>query len=148
MENRFKEFTLLISQANRAINKIKNNEMKKYDLKGTQVNCLFYIYESKDSLSAKDICILCDEDKAAISRTLKELECQGYIVCEKDDNKKKYNAILQLTAQGVKIAEIISKKIESIINYDESYISREELVAFYKTFNKIYANLKTISESK
>lgn len=147
VENRFKEFTLLISQVGRAINKIKNIEMKKYGLKGTQVNCLFYIYESKTDISAKNICALCEEDKGAISRTLKELEEQGYITCEKKDNKKKYNSVLRLTEQGTRIAEIITNKIESIINYDQNFISKEELTNFYQTFNKIYFNLKKTSEN-
>lgn len=146
MENRFKEFTLLLSQIGRVINKIKNEEMKRYGLKGTQVNCIYYIYGSKTEISAKDICLLCEEDKGAVSRTLKKLEIQGFIVCKKDENKKKYNSTLKLTKKGEEIGKIINSKINEYINYDESYISNQELNEFYKTFNKIYKNLKEMSE--
>ncbi|MGN1212834.1 MAG: MarR family winged helix-turn-helix transcriptional regulator [Christensenellales bacterium] len=147
MENRFKDFTLLISNISRAINKIKNQEMRKFGLKGTQVNCLFYLYENKTGMTAKDICSLCKEDKGAVSRTLRELEELGYIVCKRDDNKKKYNSVLSLTSKGTEIAEYISDKISQIINYDKNYISSDELAEFYKTFKKIYQNLKKVSES-
>lgn len=147
MNTRFREFTLLISNVLRAINKIKNYEMKKYGLKGTQVNCLFYLYGNQNEMTATNLCLLCEEDKGSISRTLKELEEKGFIVCEKDANKKKYNSILKLTPKGEEIAKIISTKIENIIDYDKNYITDIELTDFYKTFNKIYENLKNVSDN-
>lgn len=145
MQNRFREFTVLISNIVRTINKIKNFEMKKYGLKGTQVSCLFYLY-GNDDLTAKDICSLCQEDKAAVSRALKDLETKGFIVCESDNNRKKYNSCLSLTEGGEKVAKQILKTIESIMEYDKNFISEKELTEFYQTFNKIYTNLKNISE--
>lgn len=145
MQNRFREFTVLISNIVRTINKIKNFEMKKYGLKGTQVSCLFYLY-GNDDLTAKDICSLCQEDKAAVSRALKDLETKGFIVCESDNNRKKYNSCLSLTESGEKVAKQILKTIESIMEYDKNFISEKELTEFYQTFNKIYTNLKNISE--
>lgn len=147
MQERFREFTLLISNVVRTINKIKNFEMKKYGLKGTQVSCLFYLYGSDNELSAKDICSLCQEDKGAISRALKELEDKEFIVCEKNDNKKKYNSALTLTEKGQKVSKQITNTIERIIKYDKNYISETELSEFYQTFNKIYENLKNVSEN-
>lgn len=146
MNKRFREFSLLITNAGRAINKIKNIEMKRYGLKGSQVNCLFYLY-NKQQMTASGLCSICDEDKGAVSRTLKELEEMGYIECKKDASKKKYNAVLQLTVKGQKIAKLITEKIDDIINYDKNYITDKELSDFYKTFYKIYENLKKFSEN-
>lgn len=147
MQNRFREFTLLTSNVVRTINKIKNFEMKKYGLKGTQVSCLFYLYGSDGDMTAKDICALCQEDKAAISRALKDLENKGFIVCENDSNKKKYNTLLTLTESGEKVAKQILNTIERILKYDKNFISEQELSEFYQTFNKIYENLKHVSEN-
>lgn len=146
MENRFAEFTLLVSNVTRAINKIKNVEMAKFGLKGTQVNCLFYIYTSNASLSAKDICVMCEEDKAAVSRSLKELEQSGYLVSSKEEGKRKYNSVLSLTEKGKEIGSTIITKIEEILNYKDGYLSNEELKSFYSTFGKIYKHLKEVSE--
>lgn len=145
MNERFREFTLLLSNIGRAINKIKNAEMKKYNLKGTQVSCLFYLY-GENEMTAKDICALCEEDKGAVSRALKELEEKGFILCEKDEHKKKYNSILRLTEKGNEVAGFINNKVESIISYDKDYITKSELESFYCTFNKVYDNLKKASE--
>lgn len=147
MQERFRDFTLLISNVSRAINKIKNHEMKKYGLKGTQVSCLFYLYGKKQEMTATDICALCEEDKGAISRALKELENKGLITYKNDDNKKKYNSIILLTPSGYDTAEKITNTIAEIIKYDKTYITEKELIQFYGTFNKIYENLKTISDN-
>lgn len=145
MSDRFKDFTHLIANVGRTINRIKNIEMKQFGLKGTQVNCLFYLYESDGKMTAREICIKSAEDKGAISRELKELEESGFIESENDENKKKYNCKLKLTEKGNEVAQYIEKKIDSILNYDKNFISDEELSGFYKTFNKIYDNLRNIS---
>lgn len=73
MENRFKLFTVLTSKISRCIRKIKTEEMDEFNLKSTHVSCLYYLYE-ENSLTAKELCDVCDEDKAAISRSLDYIE--------------------------------------------------------------------------
>ena len=148
MNLRFREFTVLLSNIGRAISKIKNYEMSKFGLKGSQVNCIFYLYGNEDGMTATELCNLCEEDKAGVSRALKDLEEKGFVECKSDENKKKYNSNLKLTPKGEEVAEFISGKINTIINYDKNYISDEELKSFYNTFNKIYDNLKIISDKE
>ena len=73
MMERFETFTLLISQISRSIRKIKTEEMAEFKLKSPHVSCLYYLYKEK-TLTAKELCDICDEDKAAISRSLLYLE--------------------------------------------------------------------------
>lgn len=69
VENRFKMFTVLNSKINRCIRRIKTEEMAEFDLRSTHVSCLYYLY-AENTLTAKELCDICDEDKAAISRSL------------------------------------------------------------------------------
>ena len=78
MEERFQTFTVLISNINRAIYKIKAEEMSEFDLKSSHVSCLYYLYQ-KTSLTAKELCDICEEDKANISRSMEYLEKNGYL---------------------------------------------------------------------
>ena len=87
MRERFQTFTVLISKISRNIKKIKNQEMAEYGLRSVHVTCLYYLY-STDSLTATDLCELCEEDKATISRGLDFLEENGFIVCESRLAKK------------------------------------------------------------
>jgi DNA-binding MarR family transcriptional regulator len=87
MEERFQAFTVLVSNLNRCIYKIKTEEMAEYNLKSSHVSCIYYIYRY-GSLTPKELCDLCGEDKANISRTLKYLEENQCLDINNDSNKK------------------------------------------------------------
>ena len=48
-------------------------EMTELGLKGTHVMCLFFLHHTPEGLTAAQLCQLCAEDKAAISRTIATL---------------------------------------------------------------------------
>jgi DNA-binding MarR family transcriptional regulator len=79
--------------------------MAEFDLKSSHVSCLYYIYKS-EALTAKELCEICKEDKANISRTIKYLETSGYILCEAQSNRK-YHSHLKLTELGKAYCEEI-----------------------------------------
>ena len=73
MDERFETFTVLINQLSRSIRRIKAEQMESINLKGPHVSCLYYL--SKDGpLTAAELCDRCEEDKAAVSRSLEYLE--------------------------------------------------------------------------
>ena len=78
MEERFETFTVLIARISRSIKRIKADEMADFELKGPHVSCLYYLSQ-QDGMTAAELCERCDEDKAAISRSLDDLEKNGYI---------------------------------------------------------------------
>ena len=113
MENRFELFTSLISCINKNIRKVKNLAMKEFSLNSTHVSCLYYLYKN-EALTSKEIVELCEEDKAAISRTLEYLEFNEYINCD-SKAKKRYNNKLYLTDKGKTVGKYISTKVEEIV---------------------------------
>lgn len=82
MEERFETFTVLIARINRGIKRIKAEEMAEFGLKGPHVSCLYYL-SCCGEMTAAELCERCDEDKAAISRSLDDLEKNGYITWRK-----------------------------------------------------------------
>ena len=97
MYDRFETFTARISSIYRCIQKIKSMEI---GLKGSHVMCLFHLGRQDDGhpgsagggLTAGELCALCGEDKAAISRSIAELEERGYLLRPDADGKKAYRA--------------------------------------------------------
>ena len=144
MEERFKTFTLLTTNIVRSIRKIKTGEMVDYDLKSQHVSCLYYVYKEK-SLTAKEICELCDEDKANISRSIKFLEERGYVTYE-SKRAKRYLTPVTLTDKGVEIAKYISDRIDEVLLQSSLGISEDELVSFYRCLAKINDSLQRISD--
>ena len=99
MQERFREFTLLIANLNRCIGKVKTEEIAGFDLKGSHVSCLYYVYEN-ESLTAKELCDICGEDKANVSRAIKYLESNGFLVCD-SKTAKRYKSPLLLTDKSL-----------------------------------------------
>lgn len=146
MKNRFNQFTLLINNISRNIRKIKTEEVKEYNLKGPHVSCLYYLYK-ESSLTVKELKEICNEDKAAISRTLDYLEVNGFLTYEISDNKK-YKAHLYLTEKGQRVGKLISNKIDKFLEEASLGLTDEDRQVLYKSLEKINDNLNRLLNNK
>ena len=72
--------------------------MADFELKGPHVSCLYYL-SLCEGMTAAELCERCDEDKAAISRSLDDLEKNGYIACASSAGKR-YKSPIRLTERG------------------------------------------------
>lgn len=143
MEDRFETFTVLIVKISRSIRRIKAEEMAEFGLKGPHVSCLYYLY-SFSALTSSELCDRCDEDKAAISRSIEFLENEGYITC-KSTAQKRYRSPLELTEKGQSAGKMISQKINSIVAAASAGLSEREREAMYAALSLISNNLAAIS---
>ena len=144
MIEKFREFTSLILSLNRAIKKIKTEEMSDYNLKSVHVSCLYYIRKAS-SITAKDLVMLCGEDKASISRALSFLDNQGYIVCDNGANKK-YKATISLTEKGNEVATLIHHKTDSALAKAGAGVNDEDREVMYRSLKTINDNLNKLCE--
>ena len=99
MFNRFEQFTTAISQINKSVQRIKSTEVTSYGLKPNHVMILFQLKKHTSGLTPTQLCESCEVDKAAISRSLKELQNKGF-VCEAGADGRKYRIPLVLTDSG------------------------------------------------
>lgn len=143
MKDRFETFTVLISKISRNIRKIKNQEMADYDLRSPHVSCLYYLYSS-NGLTATDLCELCEEDKATISRSLGYLENNSYLTCE-SKSAKRYKTPLLLTEKGKEAGKRIADKIGLVLSQISTALTEEERIAFYRSLSIISNRLEDIS---
>lgn len=138
MIDRFQAFVSGITICYKYIQKIKTMEMTEFGLKGTHVMCIFYISHSDGELTAAQLCQLCAEDKAAISRTLVTLQEKGYV----EAGEKKYRAHLKLTEKGRELSEQIDGLIEQWVGLGGDGLSEEERNSFYYVLDLISSNLR------
>ena len=146
MEQRYQIFSGLILNISRCIQKIKNVEMAALGLKGKQVQCLFSLYQLADGASLTQLCELCDEDKGAMSRTVKELTAKNLVYLAGQDAQKYRNPI-KLTAQGQATAKIVTDKIAEILHSVSAEIAPAERETMYQTLTQIAGNLTNICEN-
>ncbi len=144
MGNRFETFTVLLASINRCIRRIKNEEIKKYDLKAPHVSCIYFLFK-EGHLTSKELCDLCEEDKANISRTLEYLEQKGLISCS-SKAQKRYRAALELTEKGSKIGSFITEKVNEILDKASAGISEGERAILYNSLEVINKNLLSLCE--
>ena len=142
MEERFKTFTVLIAKISRSIRKIKTEEMSEFNLKSPHVSCLYYLYKS-DTLTAKELCDVCDEDKAAVSRSIDYLEGNNYIACQ-TNVKKRYKSPLMLTDKGKLVAQKIAVIVDAMLDDASAGLSEENRLVMYDSLSLICKNLEKI----
>ena len=140
MNQRFQSFVTGITICYKYIQRIKSMEMTELGLKGTHVMCLYYLRRNPAGLTAAQLCGLCAEDKAAISRTVSELRSRGYITTL---SEKAYRAMLTLTAAGQELARKFDQLIEGWVTAGGDGLTDEERVDFYKSLSAIAENLRT-----
>ena len=142
MKERFRTFTVLITKISRSIRKIKTGEMDELNLKSPHVSCLYYLHKM-GAMPAKELCDICKEDKAAMSRSIRELEMNGYIECN-TNLKKRYNSPLSLTEKGEKIGISIAEKVDRVLDLASEGLSDEKRIIFYESLELITENLEKL----
>jgi DNA-binding MarR family transcriptional regulator len=145
MEERFETFTVLINAISRSIHKLKAMEMAEFDLRSSHVSCLYYLYKMK-SLTAKELCDICAEDKANISRAVKYLEENVYVRCDAK-HAKRYQSPLTLTEKGEEIGERIACKIDRILFCAGDGVSEEDRQIMYRSLAVINENLHRVCQA-
>ena len=144
MEERFQTFTVLVTDINRCIHKLKTKEMEEFNLKSSHVSCLYYLYKM-GSMTAKDLCDICKEDKANISRAIKALEIGGYVVCN-SKTQKRYQSMLVLTELGNETGSRIAEKIDRILDMVGEGVSDECRKVMYESLVAIRKNLQQLCD--
>ncbi len=139
MTERFEMFTVLIARINRLIYRLKAEEMAEYGLRSSHVSCLYYLYR-EETLTAAQLCDICGEDKANISRALQDLQSRGYLV----RSGQGYRNAISLTPSGREVGQSIAQKIARFIERASAGLEEEERAAMYRSLTLVENNLKAL----
>lgn len=142
MVERFELFVSGITMCYKYIQRIKAVEMTEFGLKGAHAMCLFFLYEEPQGLTATELCRLCNEDKAAISRTLSTLREKGCIRSEGNA----YRAKWLLTEQGRRVTERVRELAGQWVGFGGEGLTDQERETFYKALEHISDNLRKCYE--
>ena len=143
MVTRFEQFSSAVSAISRYIQKIERTEMAKYGLKGPHAQCLLAMSRYPEGVTASQLCEICDKDKAAISRTLVELETAGMILRPCPEGKR-YRAQLSLTEKGRAIAQRVSELAGRAVDQASEGMTDGDRAVLYGALDLIAGNLQAI----
>lgn len=141
MKQRFEIFVTAITQINRSIQRLKSQEMADFGLKGTHVMCLYQLQQHPEGLTSVQLARICDEDKAAISRTISELRERDLICAPRTDGRR-YRVRNVLTDAGWEITGQMDQKIIDNVMAGAHGYSDEEREIFYRVLLKVSENLQ------
>ena len=143
MVSKYELFSSYVSCMYHDIQKIERTEMAKFGLKGPHAQCLLAMSRFPEGVTAARLCELCEKDKAAISRTVAELERFGMIRRE-ERNGTRYRANLTLTEQGMVAARAVKEKARLAVEKAGDGLDDAQREVFYRVLALISGNLHTI----
>lgn len=145
MIGRFEQFTSAVAGISRCVQKIERTEMAKFGLKGPQTQCMVALSHYPEGITFGTLREVCNKDKAAISRTIADLEQQGMVerICPRGNH---YRALLRLTPQGQKIATQVQER--AILAVDEASLGLDEAQreALCQMLDTVARNLQAICD--
>lgn len=139
---RFGQFACAIARIHHGVQQLKTVEMQRYGLKAVHVMCLYLLSGSPDGLSSAALVEQSGEDKAAISRAVKELR-ERELVEPATDNSRSYGVPWVLTARGADLAAEVNETIRNLFSKYAPETSEEERAVFYKVLLQISDNLSS-----
>lgn len=143
MISKYELFSSSVACLYRDIQKIERTEMAKFGLKGPHAQCLLVMSRFPEGITSARLCEACDKDKAAVSRTIAELEQQG-LIARKEKNGIRYRSRLTLTQAGYTAAEAVSRKAQQAVELAGAGLDNQKREIFYEVLTLIAGNLHTI----
>lgn len=143
MISKYEIFSSAISCLYHDIQKIQRVEMAKHGLKGPHAQCLLALYREPRGITAAKLCEICEKDKAAVSRTVAELEEAG-LLTRTEKNGVRYRASLRLTESGNRVAKAVRDRVELAVEQAGTGLIDAQREVFYQVLALIAGNLHVI----
>ena len=146
-EERFEEFSALISSVYGNIQKLKARYAIQLGLKPVHVFWIYLLRTHPDGLSASELALAGKSDRSLVSRELDHLLEQGIVHTLGDSSRRRYGWKLLLTEKGQKLSDVISVVVRDIQNTVSHDISESDLIIFYRTLHTLSDNFEKIVEN-
>lgn len=141
-----KRFLVFYQCLNRIVKDIKMIEMsymREYGLRSVHLGCLLYIRDSEKGMTVTQLANACKIDKALISRTVKELIADGFIMT--NSSEKNYNKKYVLTQKSEEITLKVKDAISKYMARARVNVSEDSLLTFYEVLATLENNISLIA---
>ncbi len=143
MLKRYAVFSASVASLYHDIQQIERTEMARFGLKGPHAQCLLVLQQHPQGMTAVQLRQACDKDKAAISRTVSELEEAG-MVCRQQQGGGTYRALVTLTPAGEAAAQAVACRAQLAVERAGEGLEEEKRRIFYEVLALIAGNLHTV----
>lgn len=144
MISKYEIFSTVVSSLYHDIQRIERQEMAKYGLKGPHAQCLVIMDRYREGITAARLCEICERDKAAVSRTVAELEEAG-LLTRREQNGIRYRVPLMLTEEGRAAARNVNAVAGRAVEQAGFGLNDTQRQVFYQVLGHIAQNLHILS---
>lgn len=115
-------------------------------LSATDINMINILYFNQLD-SVKDLCTILSCSNALISKIIKRLYLNDYLIIENDAEDKRIK-LIQLSEKGIKIAEALNKRLYDFFSEAFSQYSEAEIELFIQMFNQCSIKFKKMKNER
>lgn len=141
IDSRYVIFTRTITGLMHCIQRIRTIAVEEFGLKGASMNCLFHLSRAGEGMTLSELSDLCEEDKAAISRSVREMVESDYARLE-TQNGSRYRAKIYLTEAGIHASKVLDQAVKAAVEEGGRFMTPEMRESFYRCLTGIYKNLE------
>lgn len=145
MQSRFEHISYLVSCINRCIGQLEREEMEKHGFKGAYAQYLAVLSRYPEGLTPSELSVLCDRDKAAVSRCVTQMQEQGLLMRQADDERV-YKAKLMLTETGKQAADFVCRRAQTAVEAVGGQLTQEQRQNLYATLELIADGLEKLTK--
>lgn len=145
-EERYEQFSSLISGIYRDIQKLKAKWTEPLGLKSVHIFWVYLLKNHPEGLTASELSRHSQSNRSLVSREIQELIDLGYVKVGALSQNRRYGQKLTLTASGFEIAGKISEASLEIQNKVNAGIPEADLVVLYRTLSTLMENFHRLAE--
>lgn len=146
-QERFEEFSALISSVYGNIQKLKARYTTQLGLKAVHVLWLYLLRTHPEGLSASELAAAAQSNRSLVSREIAVLFDKGIIYTQENGGKRRYGWKLILTEKGRRLADIIAAIVTDIQKTVSRDIPEENLITFYQTLKVLANSFEELNQS-
>ena len=151
-QERFEEFSSLISCIHGNIQKLKARYTTQLGLKAVHVFWIYLLRTHPEGMSASELAAAGQSNRSLVSREIDALFDKGIISAhdngdKRHGDKRRYGWKLTLTDKGRELADIISAVAADIQNTVSRDIPEADLVTFYRTLGTLANGLCVLEKN-
>lgn len=145
-EERFEQFSSLISGIYRDIQKLKTKWTEPLGMKSVHIFWVYLLKNHPEGLSASELSRHSQSNRSLVSREIQELMNLGYVYAEDIPKQRRYGQKLRLTESGLAVAQRISEASLEIQNIVNAGIPEDDLITLYRTLEILMQNFHTLAD--
>ncbi len=145
--DRFTAFLQTFERILKNIKRIASPVMQSYGLRGGHLSCLLALSRVKEGLTVTDLARECFVDKALISRLIRELCEEGYVMAPGALTEKNYKKKYVLTPRAEEILQEIYLQINGYVAKANESVDPTDLGIFYHVLSEFDKNIEQLSKT-